>query len=227
MADVAGWGSVLVTFGLIQGALYLRPRPTAHIDHIGRFGVGTGYTGAHPPFSANSEGIGKTEQSTRPVVPVRDDVCRDIARWGEAYNPFKDPQQARNVDASPKPAESGGEGRRDRVAPPQATVAVQGVAVQRRDRASGSFPESPQHQTSSYMAIRAKLVPTRAIASTPLATCQPALSMIPLKASHAHSSRVAYGKRVGRRLTSSQSSTWKLGNRDVEHTNARSEHEPS
>lgn len=161
------------------------------------------------------------------VVPVRDDVCRDIARWGEAYNPFKDPQQARNVDASPKPAESGGEGRRDRVAPPQATVAVQGVAVQRGDRASGSFPESPQHQTSSYMAIRAKLVPTRAIASTPLATCQPALSMIPLKASHAHSSRVAYGKRVGRRLTSSQSSTWKLGNRDVEHTNARSEHEPS
>ncbi|AMJ56653.1 MULTISPECIES: zonular occludens toxin domain-containing protein [Stenotrophomonas] len=32
-----------------------------------------------------------TEQSTR--VVLRDDVCRDIARWGEPYNPYKQPAQ--------------------------------------------------------------------------------------------------------------------------------------
>lgn len=39
-----------------------------------------------------------TEQHTR--VVMRDDVCRDIARNGEPYNPFKPPQQQRTESAA-------------------------------------------------------------------------------------------------------------------------------
>lgn len=100
-----------------------------------------------------------TEQNTRPVVAVRDDVCRDIARWGESYNPFKDPQMARQGDARPMPDQREGEGKHGYVTQPQASAAVQGVAVQRGDRAMGSFPESPAYQSSSYMTTPP--IPTR------------------------------------------------------------------
>lgn len=100
-----------------------------------------------------------TEQNTRPVVPVRDYVCRDIARWGESYNPFKDPQIARQGDARPRPDQGEGEGKHGYVTQPRATASVQGVAVQRGDRAMGSFPESPTYQSSSYMTTPP--IPTR------------------------------------------------------------------
>lgn len=40
-----------------------RSRPTAHIDHLGRLGVGAGHAHAQPPFSANSEGSGKIDDA--------------------------------------------------------------------------------------------------------------------------------------------------------------------
>lgn len=38
-------------------------RPTAHVDHVGGFGAGTGITDAQPPFSANSEDFGKVDHA--------------------------------------------------------------------------------------------------------------------------------------------------------------------
>ncbi|CRD50920.1 hypothetical protein BN1263310036 [Stenotrophomonas indicatrix] len=38
-----------------------RPRPTAHVDHIGPLGVRTGCARAQPPFSADSEGFAKVD----------------------------------------------------------------------------------------------------------------------------------------------------------------------
>ncbi len=40
-----------------------RPRPMAHVDHIGGLGAGTGITDAQPPFSANSEDFGKVDHA--------------------------------------------------------------------------------------------------------------------------------------------------------------------
>lgn len=92
-----------------------------------------------------------TEQMTR--VVVRDDVCRDVARWGEPYNPFKQPATARQErqvqDTSSEQqssATSAGGGRVE-----QSGVPVQGAVLNRQQRSMGSFPESPQFQTTSYM----------------------------------------------------------------------------
>lgn len=90
-----------------------------------------------------------TEQMTRLVV--RDDVCRDIARWGEPYNPFKQPASARqerqHQDEPPAPLlQPAGNARVE-----QGGAAVQGAIVSRQQRAMGSFPESPQYTSSSYM----------------------------------------------------------------------------
>lgn len=90
-----------------------------------------------------------TEQMTRLVV--RDDVCRDIARWGEPYNPFKQPaslrqDQQRQEEPSAPPPQPASNGRVE-----QGGAAVQGAIVSRQQRAMGSFPESPQYTSSSYL----------------------------------------------------------------------------
>lgn len=92
-----------------------------------------------------------TEQMTR--VVVRDDVCRDVARWGEPYNPYKQPsiaRQERQVQDTAAEQQSSvtpaGGGRVE-----QSGVAVQGAVLNRQQRSMGSFPESPQFQTTSYM----------------------------------------------------------------------------
>ncbi|MDG2524219.1 zonular occludens toxin domain-containing protein [Stenotrophomonas sp. HITSZ_GD] len=85
-----------------------------------------------------------TEQNTRTVL--RDDVCRDIARWGEPYNPYKaphSPQQAQQaLPADPTP-----QARADQ---PQQSGAATSTAVQKAARSQGTFPESPGYQTSTY-----------------------------------------------------------------------------
>ncbi|WP_294991037.1 zonular occludens toxin domain-containing protein [uncultured Stenotrophomonas sp.] len=104
-----------------------------------------------------------TDQGTKPVVTVRDDVCRDIARWGEPYNPFKAPAGNRGEQRS-----DGGETRStstssegaNRSQVQQSGPGIQGGIVSRQQRAMGSFPESPQHTSASYMttpAIPSKL----------------------------------------------------------------------
>ncbi len=87
-----------------------------------------------------------SEQMTR--VVVEDDVCRDIARWGEPYNPFKPPaaalqaQQQRDQKADPATAQQ----------PPaqprvqQDGTAINGGTIQASERAMGAFPESPQNR---------------------------------------------------------------------------------
>nr|WP_312131867.1 zonular occludens toxin domain-containing protein [Stenotrophomonas pavanii] len=92
-----------------------------------------------------------TEQMTR--VVLRDDVCRDVARWGEPYNPFKQPTTARQErqvqDTSSEQQSSATPAGGGRVE--QSGVAVQGAVLNRQQRSMGSFPESPQFQTTSYM----------------------------------------------------------------------------
>lgn len=92
-----------------------------------------------------------TEQMTR--VVLRDDVCRDVARWGEPYNPFKQPATARQErqvqDTSSEQQSSATPAAGGRVE--QSGVAVQGAVLNRQQRSMGSFPESPQFQTTSYM----------------------------------------------------------------------------
>lgn len=86
-----------------------------------------------------------TEQNTR--VVVRDDVCRDIARWGEPYNPFKPPaatqaQQQRDQQADPASVHQ--QPARPRVE--QGGAAINGGTIQASERAMGAFPESPQNR---------------------------------------------------------------------------------
>ncbi|MBD9368361.1 zonular occludens toxin domain-containing protein [Xanthomonas sp. XNM01] len=75
-----------------------------------------------------------TEQNTR--VVVRDDVCRDVARWGEPYNPFKAPRQ----EVEREPAQE-----RQQTAPAVAQRPREdhgaGVLLGSQDRAQGTFPE--------------------------------------------------------------------------------------
>lgn len=98
-----------------------------------------------------------TEQMTR--VPVADDVCRDIARWGEPYNPFKAPGAGQVRDdrglASDQPQQPSAPGERVE----QSGAVVNGSTISRGDRALGSFPETPSFQSSSYMTAPA--IPTR------------------------------------------------------------------
>jgi zona occludens toxin len=87
-----------------------------------------------------------SEQMTR--VAVQDDVCRDIARWGEPYNPFKPPsaglqgQQQRDQQADP----SNPPGQQPQPRVEQNGAALNGSAIERGERAMGAFPESPQNR---------------------------------------------------------------------------------
>ena len=85
-----------------------------------------------------------TEQNTRTVL--RDDVCREIARWGEPYNPYKPPRGAPQGDQ--RPVADAGQGPKPE-RPQQAGTAVSSM-VQKATRAQGTFPESPGFTTSSY-----------------------------------------------------------------------------
>lgn len=84
-----------------------------------------------------------TEQNTK--VVVRDDVCRDIARWGEPYNPYKPPQERREYTR----AEQGGEDRQQASAGQQ-QPAQAGQVIPRGQRVQGTFPESPGYRPNTY-----------------------------------------------------------------------------
>ena|GEM_PF-3603943 len=60
-----------------------------------------------------------TEQNTR--VVLRDDVCRDVARNGELYNPFKAPA---GQNANPQPYGQGSSGSHRRAAGRSSSVAL-------------------------------------------------------------------------------------------------------
>lgn len=83
-----------------------------------------------------------TEQNTR-VQTIRDDVCRDIARYGEPYNPYKPPQERREA---PVQAGEGDAGERRQMHPAES---VPGSVVTRQARAQGTFPESPGYHTAT------------------------------------------------------------------------------
>lgn len=61
-----------------------------------------------------------TEQNTK-VNGIRDDVCRDIARWGGKYNPYKPPQREPERETA-EPAEQGAQ-------PPEAPQRLAGSVV--------------------------------------------------------------------------------------------------
>ncbi|OAX60810.1 zonular occludens toxin domain-containing protein [Xanthomonas translucens] len=88
-----------------------------------------------------------TEQNTR-VPAIRDDVCRDIARNGEPYNPFKAPSQ--RVQEAVATQESG-QGSHEASAPrPASSAAVPGSVISKHPRVLGTFPESPSKAGSTY-----------------------------------------------------------------------------
>lgn len=98
-----------------------------------------------------------TEQMTR--VTVADDVCRDIARWGEPYNPFKAPGAAQVREDRGIASEESQSAPPGRQRVEQSGVAVNGSVIARGDRALGSFPETPSFQSSTYMTT--PTIPTR------------------------------------------------------------------
>ncbi|MFC3329753.1 zonular occludens toxin domain-containing protein [Xanthomonas fragariae] len=85
-----------------------------------------------------------TEQNTR--VVVRDDVCRDVARWGEPYNPYKPPQERREYAK----VEQGGEERQHASVSQQQAHAQPGQVIPKGQRVQGTFSESPGYQAQSY-----------------------------------------------------------------------------
>ncbi|MBO9859285.1 zonular occludens toxin domain-containing protein [Xanthomonas sp. A1809] len=85
-----------------------------------------------------------TEQNTR--VPMRDDVCREIARNGEPYNPFKAPERV----ATRTVAEAAQSEHSQPGAVPGASHAVPAALLQKQIRSQGTFPESPGYQTQTY-----------------------------------------------------------------------------
>ena len=89
-----------------------------------------------------------TEQATRAVL--RDDVCRDIARWGEPYNPFKAPQ---SPQASIQPR-GAGEGREANAAAPayqSGPAAPAGQVVRYEQGSRGDvFPANPARTIGGY-----------------------------------------------------------------------------
>ncbi|MDQ1093166.1 zona occludens toxin [Xanthomonas sacchari] len=85
-----------------------------------------------------------TEQNTRMVV--RDDVCRDIARNGEPYNPYKPPQRVQ--EASQR--YDAGQGSDHSAAAPIASGVPAGGVISKQSRALGTFPESPSKVGSTY-----------------------------------------------------------------------------
>lgn len=96
-----------------------------------------------------------TDQGTKPIVAVRDDVCREIARWGEPYNPFKAPasrsDQSRPHDA-PERVESAS--RQDTRG--EGSVASHGATIGHVERVSGSFPEVAPFPSASRMTTAAQ-----------------------------------------------------------------------
>lgn len=66
-----------------------------------------------------------TEQGTQPVAPVRVEVCRSIARYGEPYNPYKAPEAERMAERRQEPAQATG---RDLAGNPGAVVGAAGIA---------------------------------------------------------------------------------------------------
>ncbi|ATS28049.1 zonular occludens toxin [Xanthomonas phaseoli pv. phaseoli] len=84
-----------------------------------------------------------TEQNTR--VLMRDDVCRDIARWGEPYNPYKPPHSPSQGQQAPVVAEAA----QPKPQAPQQSGAVSS-SVQKATRSLGTFPESPAFQITTY-----------------------------------------------------------------------------
>jgi hypothetical protein len=86
-----------------------------------------------------------TEQNTRLII--RDDVCREIARNGEPYNPFKAPQQYAQTAATAQERGMGsGAGAESHAA---ASAATPGAVISKQPRALGTFPESKPYATSS------------------------------------------------------------------------------
>ncbi|WP_394687124.1 zonular occludens toxin domain-containing protein [uncultured Xanthomonas sp.] len=85
-----------------------------------------------------------TEQNTRMVV--RDDVCRDIARNGEPYNPYKAPQRVQ--EASQRYDAGQGSDHPSHAAPIASGVPAGGV-ISKQPRALGTFPESKPYPSSS------------------------------------------------------------------------------
>lgn len=85
-----------------------------------------------------------TEQATR--VVVRDDVCRDIARWGEPYNPFKPPADTGRTNAAPRDST----GPQVASSEPRTDVAdsVPGALIGVANRPMATFPESVQNRYS-------------------------------------------------------------------------------
>lgn len=83
-----------------------------------------------------------TEQNTR--VVIRDDVCREVARWGEPYNPHKQPSlqqqpQQERQDQHDSPRK-----------PQAAEYAVTGQVGYSPGSRPDQFPRSPGYQGSSY-----------------------------------------------------------------------------
>lgn len=76
---------------------------------------------------------------------VRDDVCRDIARRGEPYNPFKPPAA---TQAQQRPPDQTSESSRANASTSvqQSEATVQGGVVQKQERVIGTFPESVQNR---------------------------------------------------------------------------------
>jgi Zonula occludens toxin len=68
-----------------------------------------------------------TEQNTAPLAPVRDDVCRQIARWGEPYNPHKAPLPPQLQERSQEPR--GKRAGEDAIAAARAVPATPGAVV--------------------------------------------------------------------------------------------------
>lgn len=91
-----------------------------------------------------------TEQNTR--VVLRDDVCRDIARNGEPYNPFKAPQGGTRAQDVPYGAgeqrqPQGGSGSVQQRGPAVASGQVIGHAPGQR---GDVFPQNPARTIGSY-----------------------------------------------------------------------------
>lgn len=86
-----------------------------------------------------------TEQNTRLVV--RDDVCREVARNGEPYNPFKSPQQRTQTTVAANDGAHGNEERAVQQAPSQG---LSGSVISKQVRSLGTFPESPSKVGATY-----------------------------------------------------------------------------
>lgn len=87
-----------------------------------------------------------TEQNTK-VQTVRDDVCRDIARNGEPYNPFKAPPERSQLQQVAQSGQGSGDRGDARSAQP---AGHPGSVISKQTRSLGTFPESPSKITETY-----------------------------------------------------------------------------